>query len=35
LCGFIPTFYVVYKVGDNGCTLVAKILKKPNNPWNN
>lgn len=28
-------FYVVYKVGDNGCTMVAKNLKNQNNPWNN
>ena len=30
-----PTFHVVYKVGDTGCIMVAKFLKKPNNPWNN
>ena len=27
---------MAYKRGrNNGCTMVAKILKKPNNPWNN
>lgn len=30
-----PTFDVVYKVGDNGCTMVAKFPKFQNNPWNN
>lgn len=29
-----PTFHVVYKVGDNACTMVAKIPKNQNNPWN-
>ena len=25
---------MVYKVGDTGCTMVAKKLKNQNNPWN-